>query len=95
MVHDGDYYSIFNKENILSLLDDIEQNIIRFSTETSYDTILCCENIWAMLLILQRIWRQYQVGRIAHVRIYERQQKNYAAVHELCYVNLNSDTVAS
>ena len=28
MIHDGDYYSIFNKENILSLLDEIEQKII-------------------------------------------------------------------
>ena len=28
MIYDGDYYSIVDKENILSLLDDIDQKII-------------------------------------------------------------------
>ena len=28
MIHDGDYYSIFDKDKILSLLDEIEQKII-------------------------------------------------------------------
>ena len=37
MIHDGDYYSIVDKDKILSLLDEIEQNIIWFTTETSYD----------------------------------------------------------
>ena len=41
MIHDGDYYSIVDKDKILSLLDDIEQNIILFTTEISLDTILC------------------------------------------------------
>ena len=73
MIHDGDYYIIFNKDKILSLLDKIEQNIILFTTETSYDTILCSQDLWARILILQRIWRYYQVCRIAHVRLYEEQ----------------------
>ena len=28
MIHDGDYYSIVDKDKILSLLDDIDQKII-------------------------------------------------------------------
>ena len=32
MIHDGDYCSIVDKDNILSLLDEIEQNIIWFTT---------------------------------------------------------------
>ena len=28
MIHDGEYYSIVNKDKILSLLDEIEQKII-------------------------------------------------------------------
>ena len=28
MIHDGDYYSIVDKDNILSLMDEIEQKII-------------------------------------------------------------------
>ena len=28
MIHDGDYYSIVDKDKILSLLDEIEQKII-------------------------------------------------------------------
>ena len=28
MIHDGDYYSIVDKDNILFLLDEIEQKII-------------------------------------------------------------------
>ena len=71
MIHDGDYYSIVDKDQILSLLDDIEQNIILFSTETSYDTILCSQYLWARILILQLLWRYYQVGRIDHVGLSE------------------------
>ena len=57
MIHDGDYYSIVDKDKILSLLDEIEQNIIWLTTENSYDTILCSQYLWARILILQRKWR--------------------------------------
>ena len=57
MIHDWDYHSIADKDKILSLLDDIENNIILFSNETLYDTILCSQYIWARILILQRKWR--------------------------------------
>ena len=73
MIHDGDYYSIVDKDKILSLLDEIEQNIIWFTTETSYDTILCSQDLWARILILQRIWRYYQIGRIANMRLSKEQ----------------------
>ena len=95
MINDGDYYSIVDKNKILLLLDDIEQKIILFATKTSYDTILCSQDLWARILILQRIWRYYQVGRIAHARLSEMQKKHSTAVHELCCTNLNSETVSS
>ena len=57
MIHDWDYYSIVDKDKILLLLDEIEQKIILFATKTSYDTILCSQDIWARILILQRKWR--------------------------------------
>ena len=57
MIHDGDYYSIVDKDKILSLLDEIEQNIIWFTTETSYETILFSQYLWARILIIQRKWR--------------------------------------
>ena len=95
MIHDEDCYSIFDKDKILLLLDEIEQKIILFATKTSYDTILCSQDIWARILILQHIWMYYQVGRIAHVRLYERRKKHSTSVHELCCTNLNIYTVLS
>ena len=58
MIHDGGYYSIVDKDKILSFLDDIEHNIIWFATETSYDKILYSQDLWARILILQRKWRE-------------------------------------
>ena len=68
MIHDGDYYSIVNKDKILSLLEMIEQNIILLTTENSYDTILCSQDLWARILILQHIWRYYQIVLGKHWR---------------------------
>ena len=67
MIHDGDHYRIVDKEKILLLLDEIEQNIILFTTENPYDTILCSQDLWARILVIQRIRRYYHVGRIARV----------------------------
>ena len=94
MIHDGDYYSILYKDKILSLMDEIEQNIIWFTTETSYDIILCSQDLWARILILQRLCRHYQVGRIAHERLYKRRQKHSTEFHELCCMKLNINTVS-
>ena len=95
MIQDWYYYSIVDKDKILSLLDEIEQNSILFSTETSYDTILCSQYLWAGILILQRIWSHYQIGSIYHVRLSERRQKHSTEVQELCCTKLNSYTIAS
>ena len=95
MINDGDCYRIVNKEKTLSLLDDIEQNIVWFASRTSYDTVLCSQDICDRILIPQRIWRKYHVGRFAHVRFSRRQHQHYTAVHELCCIKLNSDTVSS
>ena len=35
MTHDGDYYSIVDKDKILSLLDEIEQKIVRVFHQNS------------------------------------------------------------
>ena len=82
MIHDGDYYIIVDNYNILSLLDKIEQNIILFTTEISHDTILCSQDLWARILILQRIWRYYQVGRIAHVGFSQISTEEYLVVRK-------------
>ena len=66
-----------------------------YATKTSYDTILCSQDLWDRILILKRIWRQYQVGMIAHVRISERQQEDYTAVLSTGSIKWNIDDVLS
>ena len=91
MIHDGNYYSIVDKDKILSLMDDIEQNIVLFTTEISHDTILCSQDLWARILILQRKWRALSGVEDCHVRLSEGQYKYSTAVLSMGRIKRNID----
>ena len=64
-------------------------------TETSYDKILCSQDIWYRILILKCICKYYQEGRIFHVGISKAQQEDYTAVILMGCIKWNSNDVAS
>ena len=94
MIHDVYYYSIVGRDNIPSLLDDIDQKIIWICKLIFFDTTLCSQDIWDRILMLQCIWMYYQVWRIAHVRLSKAQQKHSAAALPMNSIKLNIGDVA-
>ena len=95
MIHDGDYYSIFDKDKILSLLDEIEQKIIW----------MCQQNfIWHNITISRYLgqdndtptYMEVLAGReYYHVMIYEGYQEDSTSVLPMGCIKWNIDDVAS
>ena len=85
MIHDGDYYSIVYKDNILSLLDEIYQK----------------KKIYALKISGPGSWyssvngEHYQVCRIAHMRFFEGQYEDSTAVLSMGFIKCKIDDVAS
>ena len=95
MIHNGDYYSIVNKDHIISFLDDIEQKII---------CMYHLNFIWKSLILSRYLgqdpdtttYMEALSGRnIAHVRRSEGQQEDSTEVLSLGCIKLNIDDAES
>ena len=95
MFHDGDYYRISDKENILSLLDDIGQKII-----WKYHQYFIRDNIILPRSLGQDTdTKKYTEGisgrRISHVRHSKGKQEDSTVVISLGCIKWNISDVAS
>ena len=95
MIHDGDYYSIFDKEKIIPLLDEIEQKIIW----------MCHQNfIWHNIILSRYLGQdpdtpaymeELSGKNISHVRHSKVQQEDSTAVIYFGCIKWNIDDVAT